>query len=202
MLATRKGLSHQLTAAHVYEQSGLAKEIIDSYVVQPALTGYVMEAKLKELSTQLAGLQALAHPLKERPELTDTIQRLLKDLSTLWERYEEDNPDRKTSTVKDVKRSEMSKFARNELPSFNGENSEWHPYWEKFTNAFNKDTTLTDVDRLSFLLMTMKSQEGKDIIDSHTRQGLDYDTAVRALKELYESPVARSIGASQSMPGS
>ena len=69
MLATRKGLSHQLTAAHVYEQSGLAKAIIDSYVVQPALTGYVMEAKLKELSTKLAGLQALAHPLKERPEL-------------------------------------------------------------------------------------------------------------------------------------
>ena len=191
MLATRKGLSNQLTAAHVYEQSGLAKAIIDSYVVQPALTGYVMEAKLKELSTQLAGLQALAHPLKERPELSDTIQRLLKDLSTLWERYEEDNPDRKTSTVKDVKRSEMSKFdrlPRIELPSFNGENSEWHPYWEKFTNALNKDTTLTDVDRLSFLLMTMKSQEGKDIIDSHTRQGPDYDAAVRALKERYDQP--------------
>ena len=112
MLATRKGLSQQLTAAHVYEQSGLAKAIIDSYIVQPALTGCVMEAKLKELNTQLAGLQALAHPLKEHPELTDIIQRLLKDLSTLWERYEEDNPDCKTSTIKDVKRSEMSKFDR------------------------------------------------------------------------------------------
>ena len=85
----------------------------------------------------------------------------------------------------------MSKFdrlPRIELPSFNGENSEWHPYWEKFTNALNKDTTLTDVDRLSFLLMTMKSQEGKDIIDSHTRQGPNYDAAVRALKERYDQP--------------
>ena len=31
-----------------------------------------------------------------------------------------------------------------------------------------KDPTLTDV---SFLLMTMKFKEGKDIIDSHTRRG-------------------------------
>ena len=31
-----------------------------------------------------------------------------------------------------------------------------------------KDPTLTNVDKLSFLLMTMKCKEGKDIIDSHT----------------------------------
>ena len=45
-----------------------------------------------------------------------------------------------------------------------------------------KDPTLTNVDRLSFLLVTMKCKEGKEIIYSHTRRGPDYDAAVRALK--------------------
>ena len=51
-----------------------------------------------------------------------------------------------------------------------------------------KDATLTDVDRLFFLTMTMKCKEGKDIIDSHTRRSPDYEAAVRALKELYDQP--------------
>ena len=84
----------------------------------------------------------------------------------------------------------MSKFdrlPRIELPSFNGENGEWHPYWEKF-NMLQKDPTLTNADGLSFMLMTMKCKEGKEIIDSHTRRGPDYDPAVRALKERYDQP--------------
>ena len=52
----------------------------------------------------------------------------------------------------------------------------------------SKDSTLTSIDKLSFLLMTMKCQEGKDIIDSHTRQSPDYDAAVKALKERYDQP--------------
>ena len=50
------------------------------------------------------------------------------------------------------------------------------------------DSTLTNVDRLSFMLMTMKCKEGKEIINSHTRRGPDYDAAVRALKERYDQP--------------
>ena len=102
----------------------------------------------------------------------ETLLGLSKDLTTLWERFNQDNPDSKlglTSTISTPK--SMSKFdrlPRIELPSFNGEGSEWRPYWEKFKNALSKDTTLTDVDRLSFLAMTMKCKEGKEIIDSHT----------------------------------
>ena len=42
-----------------------------------------------------------------------------------------------------------------ELPSFNRECSEWRPYWEKLTNAFSKNDTVTDVDCLSFLVLTL-----------------------------------------------
>ena len=51
-----------------------------------------------------------------------------------------------------------------------------------------KDPMLTNVDRLSFLFMTMKCKEGKEIIDSHTRRGPNYDAAVWALKEHYDQP--------------
>ena len=191
MLATRKGLTQQLTAADVRQQSDLAKTSIDSLVVLPTLTSYGTEKALTELSTTLATLQARAHPLKERPELLETLLGLSKNLTTLWERFNQDNPDNKLvlSTITTPKG--MSKFdhlPRIELPSFNGEGSEWRPYWEKFTNALSKDTTLTDVDRLSFLVMTMKCKEGREIIDSHTRRSPDYEAAVHALKERYDQP--------------
>ena len=119
------------------------------------------------------------------------VQNLLKDLAILWERFEGDNPVGKTSTDYNPKPLEPSKFdrlPRIELPSFNGESGRWRSYWEKFSNALNKDPTLTDVDKLSFLLMTMKCQEGKDITDSHTRQGPNYYAAVQALKDRYDQP--------------
>ncbi len=92
----------------------------------------------------------------------------------------------------------MAKFdrlPRLELPSFNGENSGWCPYWEMCNNVLKKDPTLTDVDRLSFLLMTIKCKEGKEIIDSKTRLGPDYEAAVQALKDRYDQPqiISRSI---------
>jgi len=192
MLTIRKALCNQFSAARVYEQSTLAKETIDYYVVQQAITGYGIEANLKELSSQLTELQASAHPLKLYPKLSEYIHELLKKLTTLWERYNNDNPESKvSSTAKDVKHTEISKFdrlPRLELPSFNEKNSEWRSYWEKFTNVLKKDNTLTSVYKLSFLLMTVKSQEGKDIIDSQTRQGPDYDAAVKALKECSDQP--------------
>ena len=144
---------------------------------------------LEELNTQLTGLKVQLHPLKDYSELMETLQTATKDLTTLWERYHKDNPEGKTSVFKDV--SGMVKFdrlTRLELPSFNGENSGWRPYWKIFNNVLKKDPTLTDVDRLSFLVMTMKCKEGKDIIDSQTRQGPNYEAAIQALKEGYDQP--------------
>ena len=155
MLATRMGLSHLLTAARVYGQCELAQTTIDYYVDQSTLTGCGLEIKLKELGTQLAELQVLAHPLKEHPHVLMKVQNLLKDLAIFWERFEGDNPVGKTSTDYNPKPLEPSKFdrlPRIELPSFNGESGRWRSYWEKFSNALNKDPTLTDVDKLSFLL--------------------------------------------------
>ncbi len=43
--------------------------------------------------------------------------------------------------------------------------------------------------------MTIKCKEGKEIIDSKTRQGPDYEASVQALKESYDQPriISRSI---------
>ena len=201
MLATRKGLTAQLNAARVREQSSFVRTSIDSLIVLPTVTGYREKSTLDDLSSKVAKLQALAHPLKDRPKLMDTLQGIYKDLTSLWERYHTDNPDDKTSFSKYVKSSAVSKFyrlPRLELPSFNGENGGWRPYWEKFNNVLEKDPSLTDVDRLFFLLMTVKCKEGKEIIDSHTRRGPDYGAAIRALKERYDQPRVISRSTHQS----
>ena len=72
MLATRKGLAQQLTAADVFQQSGSAKLCMNYSAVLPSLTSYGTEKALTELGTTLATLQAQAYPLKDRPELMMT----------------------------------------------------------------------------------------------------------------------------------
>ena len=104
-------------------------------------------------------------------------------MTPLWERFNQDNSASEPasssaiSTTKSISKFDCLPWI--ELPSFNGEGSEWKPYWEKFTNALSKDVTLTDVDRLSFLTLTMKCMEGMEIINSHTRRSPDYEAAVR-----------------------
>ena len=142
MLATRKELTQQLTAARVHEQVNLAKTSIGAFIVQPTIAGYGVKTTLEELGTQLTDLKALAHPLKDRPELMDTLQAVTRYLTTLLDRYDEDNPESFTSVSKDSRPIGMSKFdrlPRIELPSFNGENVGWRPYWEKFNNELKKD---------------------------------------------------------------
>ena len=196
MLTTRKELMQQLTAAEVHRQSDLTKLSIDSLTILPSLSGYGTEKTLKELSTTIATLKSQAHPLKDRPELMETLLGLNKTLSTLWEGFNQDNLASKfasSSTISIAKStSKFDRLPHIELPSFNGEGSEWRPYWEKFTNTLSKDATLTDVYRLSFLTMTMKCKEGKDNIDSHTRCSPDYEAAVRVLKERYDQPQVTS----------
>ena len=189
MLAIRKDLTRQLVAARSHEKLNLCRASIDSLIVQLTITGYGVKSSLEELNTQLTGLEMQVHPLKNYSELMETLQTATKDFTTLWERYHKDNPEGKTSVYRDV--GGMAKFdrlPRLELPSFNGENSEWRLYWEKFNNVLKKDPTLTGVDRLSFLVMTMKCKEGKEIIDSQTQQGPNYEATIQSLKERYDQP--------------
>ena len=90
----------------------MVRTSIDSLIVLPTVTGYRAKSTLEDLSSKVAKLQALAHPLKDRPELMDTLQGISKDLTSLLERYHTDNPDDKTSVSKDVKSSAVSKFDR------------------------------------------------------------------------------------------
>ena len=83
MLATRKGLIQQLTAADVHQQSSLTKLSIEYLAVLPSLASYGTEKTQTELGTTLATLQAQAHSLKDRPELMKTLLGLSKVLTTL-----------------------------------------------------------------------------------------------------------------------
>ncbi len=86
MLASRKGLTQKLVAARSHEKLNLHKMTIDSLNIQPTITGYGVKSTLEELITQLADLRAQVHSLKDRPELLDAIQTVIKDLTILWER--------------------------------------------------------------------------------------------------------------------
>ena len=74
---------------------------------------------------------------------------------------------------------------RLELPTFHGDQSEWCPFWEKFNNAYKQGALPLG---LHFLSMSIKNQEGRDIIDTDCRGGADYNNTVQILKDRYDIP--------------
>ena len=121
--------------------------------------------------------------------VVDSIQALLKDLRDLQLRNGEDVAGPVTSTDPSGRLVGMSKFDRLPcitLPNFDGSAISWRPFWEKFQNAISNDAGLTDVDRLVFLIMSVKGEEARQIIKSMTRAGPDFDGAVKALQDRYD----------------
>lgn len=80
------------------------------------------------------------------------------------------------------------RLPRMELPRFTGDQERWRDFWTEFTNAMDKDHSLSSADKLHYLRTSIQSEEGKDIVTTASRGGKDYDAVVKMLKQRYDRP--------------
>ena len=165
---------------------------IHRHVQSFAQTGWMRcQASSRQLARETDCDAEGSRTARGRSEVVDGTQALLKDLRDLQLRNGEDVAGTVTSPDPSGRSVGMSKFdrlPRIALPNFDGTAIGWRPFWEKFQNAITKDVGLTDVDRLAFLIMSVKGEEARQIIKSMTRAGLDFDGAVKALQDRYDQP--------------
>ncbi len=90
---------------HRVEKLNLSRATIDSLIFSAHSHRLTFFGRTKKSANSLKGTSS---PLKNHAELMGILQAALKNLTTLWERYHEDNPDNKTSICKDVKPDGMA----------------------------------------------------------------------------------------------
>ena len=70
-----------------------------------------------------------------------------------------------------------------ELPLFNGEPLEWHPFWDCFEAAIHTNPSLTNVQRLTYLRSKVKGEAAR-VISSHIQALVDLPKPSNKLSSL------------------
>lgn len=137
--------------------------------------------------------------LKEYTELAglaEEVKPLVVDLEARYEREMEAGSD--TSSVASAPLSPASSTESStrpilsrlkvKLPTFTGELLEWRDFWKTFHPLMDRETSLTDAEKVAHLLSAMQGpnvqREARIAAGAHDT----YDKVVARLKEIYDQP--------------
>ena len=74
------------------------------------------------------------------------------------------------------------------IPTFDGESTNWKSYWQQFEATIHKSTKLTDQLRMQYLLKSLTTQKARDAIEGIDATAEAYPEAIEALKARFDRP--------------
>ena len=87
-----------------------------------------------------------------------------------------------TFTTASIKHSNL----KLNLPKFSGQLTEWKTFWSLFSSRMERETHLSESERITCLLEAMTTAEGKDVVQQ--AMGGSYDEVVTLLLERFDQP--------------
>ena len=129
------------------------RDTIDELTPLPSLLDKTSATGLKEIGTYINDLTSLWADAKKMSEIMDQIKVLRKEKDALMARRNEELkalPTPASSCAPSTASPALSssfQLPRVELPTFNGDQENWHNFWDEFQNALKKDPPLlSDTD--------------------------------------------------------
>ena len=86
-----------------------------------------------------------------------------------------------TSTASPVPDAKSVKLPRREVPTFNRNIFNWKTFWEQFGVSIHTRLSLTDAEKLAYLMSALKKGTAKNVIEGLTRSGEQYKEAITCL---------------------
>ena len=74
------------------------------------------------------------------------------------------------------------------IPTFNGESTNWKSYWQQFEATIHKSSKLTNQVRMQYLLKSLTTQKAKDAVEGIDATAEAYAEAIAALKAWFDRP--------------
>ena len=85
-------------------------------------------------------------------------------------------------------RQKTVKLPELNIPTFDGEPTNWKSYWQQFEATIHNSTKLTDQLRMQYLLKSLTTQKAKDTIEGIDATAEAYPEAIEALKARFDRP--------------
>ena len=80
------------------------------------------------------------------------------------------------------------KLPKIDVPRFNGTVLNWRSFWEQFNVTIHSRTSLSDMEKMTYLQSSIKDSPAKSIIDGLSQSGNNYLDAIETLKARYDRP--------------
>ena len=81
----------------------------------------------------------------------------------------------------------MIRLPRLNIPTFSGDALSWEPFWDSFEAAVHTNTTLSDVQKLTYLRSQLQGSAAQ-VISGFTLTGRNYENSITLLKDRFGQP--------------
>ncbi len=182
-----------------YEILGKGKYIIsklEQILARSKISGAKTKADLSEQETKIEDLREDMVYMPSIEELKSLDYKFDEVLERISIRIDEECVDdgssisspptttTSTSSISPPRRTTHLKLA---LPKFSGQIIDWHKFWGIYEGRLERETALSDLEKISCLEEAMQSDEAKDIV-RQASQSRNYAKVVEALKREFDQP--------------
>ena len=141
-----------------------------------------MYNKLKSHQEMIMSLVG-EHRQQEKARRKNEQEMLLKQQQENQKRHEvEINKLIEQFSSSCTERQKTVKLPELNIPTFDGEPTNWKSYWQQFEATIHNSTKLTDQLRMQYLLKSLTTQKAKDTIEGIDATAEAYPEAIEALK--------------------
>ena len=180
-----------LKARQAWELAGEIKDVATTLSASKSITGVVNCKECEGLWKNCAQLRQAVRILAKWDELAQLRDEVDPIIASLKERFERecatDHAPKPPTTLKEPDRSSQS-CLKATLPKFSGNVLEWCDFWRTFKPLLDRETSLSDVEKIAHLLASMSGEqalrEAKIAAGAHEK----YEDVVARLKSRYDQP--------------
>ncbi len=110
-------------------------------------------------------------PLPNNEELRTLLESIVLPVRKIIQRHDEEHAEvdshssgRVDSVPSAVTHKKSSSSLRLSLPTFSGDILDWKDFWRVFSSIINKESSLTDAEKICHLTAAMQSKESKELV--------------------------------------
>ena len=184
----RGQLETTLSSVQAYAKAQALQERLSALDETASLKGNMFRDQLDEVREDLKQLSLMKVKTDGSAELSNLSRELNRTTQRIVQCYEEENITTIVPTPSPDSHKVVKSLPRMNLPVFEGDPLEWRSFWELFHSMVERETSLSETEKLFYLRSSIKNKEGQDILTATAGTAGDYEQVVKMLKNRYDCP--------------
>ena len=170
----RSELCALLQAREAYNMAKSIQHIIQDLENSDSLTGHMVRETIRVMSDQLTQFRALVDSLPDNEELRTLLESIVPHVRRIIRKHDEEHAEVEShassgSGTVSIPHAAASPYKppsslRLSLPTFSGDILDWKDFWRIFSSIIDKETSLTDAEKICHLTAAMQSKESKELV--------------------------------------